>query len=212
MANSFSAPVQPESFVPRLWIDPALRRLQHLRSTWTSSRLSETERACPPLWPATFPITRLQCATSTANGRKAEEVRNCSTDEGRPLGVGFEEQTPNHLRRLWPKATVVNAEGKGLELLGKVTGKKRTAREPLMKCRNVIDDVQNRGLITTAEQASTIPAYGRSGIRHERWPELAMRQLNGTWEPELRCKRKSHKWEEPMRAKLRMRSSGRTAL
>ena len=65
-----------------------------------------------------------------------------------------------------------------------MTGKKRTAREPLTKCRNVIDDVQNRSLITTAGQAPTIPAYGRSGIRHERWPELAMRQLNGTWEPE----------------------------
>src|SRR6516225_4417705 len=111
-------------------------------------------------------------------------VRNCSTDEGRPLGTGLQEQVPNHLRRLCPKGKVVNAEGKGLELLGQVTGKKRTAREPLMKCRNVIEDVQNRGLITTAGQAPTIPAYGRSGIRHERWPELAMRQLNGTWEPE----------------------------
>jgi hypothetical protein len=109
------------------------------------------------------------------------------TDEGRPLGTGLQEQVPNHVRRLCPKDKVVNADGKGLELLGQVTGKKRTAKDPLMKCRNVIDDVQNRGLITTAGQAPTIPAYGRSGIRHERWPELAMRQLNGTWEPELRC-------------------------
>ena len=132
-------------------------------------------------------VSRLLCATSTANSRKAEEVRNCSTDEGRPLGTGLQEQVPNHLRRLCPKGKVVNAEGKGLELLGQVTGKKRTAREPLMKCRNVIDDVQNRSLITTAGQAPTLPVYGRSGIRHERWPELAVRQSNGTWEPELRC-------------------------
>src|SRR5262252_229883 len=55
------------------------------------------------------------CATSTANSRKAEEVRNCLTDEGRPLGTGLQEQVPNHLRRLWAKAMVVNAEGKGLE-------------------------------------------------------------------------------------------------
>jgi hypothetical protein len=54
-----------------------------------------------------------------------------------------------------------------------------------MKCRKLyIDDGQNRGVIVTAGQAPTIPVYGRSGIRHERWPELAMRQLNGTWEPE----------------------------
>ena len=58
------------------------------------------------------------CATSTANSRKAEEVRNCLTDEGRPLGVGLQEQAPNHLRRLWPKATVVNAEGKGSDVTG----------------------------------------------------------------------------------------------
>ena len=141
--------------------------------------------------------TRLQCATSTANGRKAEEVRNCSTDEGRPLGTGLQEQVPNHLRRLCPKDKVVNAEGKGLELLGQVTGKKRTAKEPLMKCRNVIEDVQNRGLVTTAGQAPTIPAYGRSGIRHERWPELAMRQLNGTWEPETPMRTEKPQVEEP---------------
>jgi hypothetical protein len=91
----------------------------------------------------------------------------------------------------------VNAEGKGLELLGQVTGKKRTAKEPLMKCRNVIEDVQNRGLVTTAGQAPTIPAYGRSGIRHERWPELAMRQLNGTWEPETPMRTEKPQVEEP---------------
>jgi hypothetical protein len=65
-------------------------------------------------------------------------VRNCLTDEGRPLGTGLREQVPNHLRRLCAEGKVANAEGKGLELLGQVTGKKRTAREPLLKCRNEI--------------------------------------------------------------------------
>ena len=69
-------------------------------------------------------------------------MRNCLTDEGRPLGTGLQEQVPNHLRRLWSKAMVVNAEGKGSDLPGQVTGKKRTAREPLLKCRNVRDDVK----------------------------------------------------------------------
>jgi len=45
--------------------------------------------------------------------------------------------------------------------------------EPRMKCRKLIDDVQNRRFIVAAGQAPTIPVYGRSGIRHERWPELA---------------------------------------
>jgi hypothetical protein len=38
-------------------------------------------------------------------------ARNCLTDEGRPLGIGLQEQVPNHLRRLWTKSEVVNAEG-----------------------------------------------------------------------------------------------------
>jgi hypothetical protein len=45
---------------------------------------------------------------------KGRVVRNCLTDEGRPLGIGLQEQVPNHLRRLGPKAMVVSTEGKGL--------------------------------------------------------------------------------------------------
>jgi hypothetical protein len=48
-------------------------------------------------------------------GPKGLNVCNCSTDEGRPLGTGLQEQVSNHLRRLWSKAMVVSAEGKGLE-------------------------------------------------------------------------------------------------
>ena len=40
---------------------------------------------------------------------------NCWIDEGRPLVTGLQEQVPNHLWRLWAKAMVVSAEGKGLE-------------------------------------------------------------------------------------------------
>jgi len=45
---------------------------------------------------------------------KGRVVRNCLTDEGRPLGIGLQGQVPNHLRRLWSKAMVVSTEGKGL--------------------------------------------------------------------------------------------------
>ena len=48
-------------------------------------------------------------------GPKGLDVCNCLTDEGRPLGTGLQEQVPNHLQRLWPKAMVVSMEGKGLE-------------------------------------------------------------------------------------------------
>jgi hypothetical protein len=52
----------------------------------------------------------------SAKGREAESLRNCLSDEGRPPRIGLQEQVPNHLRWLWPKAMVVNAEGKGLAL------------------------------------------------------------------------------------------------
>jgi len=49
----------------------------------------------------------------SAEGPQGPEARNCLTDEGRSLGVGLPEQIPNHLWRLWSKAMVVSAEGKG---------------------------------------------------------------------------------------------------
>ena len=138
-------------------------------------------------------------------------MRNCLTDEGRPLGTGLQEQVPNHLRRLCPKGKVVNAEGKGLELPGQVTGKKRTAREPLLKCRNeTLDDVQNRSRVTAVGLAPTIPAYGRSGVRHERWPELAMRRLNGTWEPEIPMLTETPQVNEPRGPEYECGAQGRT--
>jgi hypothetical protein len=69
-------------------------------------------------------------------------VCNCLTDEGGPFEVGLQEQTSNHLRRLWLNAMVVSAEGKGPARPGQVSGKKRTEREPLLKCRNLLDDVK----------------------------------------------------------------------
>ena len=64
------------------------------------------------------------------------------------LGTGSQEQVPNHLRRLWLKAKVVNAEGKCSEFTGSGDGQEEDRKEPLMKCRNEIDDVQNRSLIS----------------------------------------------------------------
>ena len=63
--------------------------------------------------PFVHSLRRRQCATS-ATGRGGPNVCNCLTDEGRPLGTGWQEQVPNHLRRLWSKALVVSTEGKGL--------------------------------------------------------------------------------------------------
>src|SRR5207253_9828435 len=40
-------------------------------------------------------------------------------------------------------------------------------------CRKLRDDVKTAGGLLLRDQTPTKPVYGRSGIRHERWPELA---------------------------------------
>jgi hypothetical protein len=39
-------------------------------------------------------------------------VRNCTKDEGRPLGAGLQEQASNRLKLLWSKVMVVSVEEK----------------------------------------------------------------------------------------------------
>jgi hypothetical protein len=67
-------------------------------------------------------------------GPKGPAVRNCFTDEGRPLGTGLQEQVPNHLWRLWAKAMVVSADGKGLE-------RTRSGDWQEEDCKGTTDDV-----------------------------------------------------------------------
>ena len=119
------------------------------------------------------------------------------TDEGRPLGVGLQEQAPNHLRRLWPKATVVNAEGKGSDVTGSGDGQEEDRKGTTAEVSKVIRRRPKPQLVVTAGSAPTKHVYGRSGIRHERWPELAMRRLNGTWEPEIPMQTEKLQVEEP---------------
>ncbi len=103
-------------------------------------------------------------------------MRNCLTDEGRPLGTGLQGQVPNRLRRLWSKAMVVSTEGKGLARTRsgdrQEDDRKGTTME-VAKVKKARDDVKTAGGLLLRDQAPTKPVYGRSGIRHGRWPELA---------------------------------------
>jgi len=75
------------------------------------------------------------CVPRAQRGRKGlAVVRNCFTDEGRPLGTGLQEQVPNHLRRLWSKAMVVSTGGKGLE-------RTRSGGWQEEDCKGTTDDV-----------------------------------------------------------------------
>ena len=119
-----------------------------------------------------IPVCRLLCAMS-AKGREAE-----SRVTAYPMRVGPSESAcrsrfQTTFRRLWPKAMVVSAEGKGPALTGSGIRQEEDRKGTTVEVSKAIKRCQNRGVITTAGQAPTVPVYGRSGIRHERWPELA---------------------------------------
>src|SRR5258708_19333934 len=68
---------------------------------------------------------------------------------------------------------VVNAEGKGLATTRSGDRQEEDRKGTTAEVSKPYRRCQNRGGLVTAGLAPTKPAYGRSGIRHERWPELA---------------------------------------
>ena len=121
----------------------------------------------------------------------------------------MQEQVPNHLWRLWSKAMVVSAEGKGLGEPGQVTGKKRNAIEPLMKCRKRRDDVK-----TAASRYCGINSGGAC-LRTEwhpafRWPDLVKRRFSRTWEPGAPMQTEKLKWQNHESESTEVEHRGRT--
>jgi putative transposase len=75
--------------------------------------------------------------------RSYSERWRCFTgDEGRPLEVGLQEQASNRHELHWSRAIVVNVDGKGGARLRQVSFRETNASEPLMTCRNVLNDVE----------------------------------------------------------------------
>jgi hypothetical protein len=78
----------------------------------------------------------------------------CSTDEGRPLGTGLQERVSNHLRRLWSKAMVVSAEGKGLARTRSGDRQEEDCKETTIEVSKAYGRCQNRGGVVTAGPSS----------------------------------------------------------
>jgi hypothetical protein len=66
--------------------------------------------------------------------RKQATEACCVKDEGWPLGTGIQVQVPNRHWLLWPKATVLSADGKG-RVIGQVGVMKLNENEELIKRR-----------------------------------------------------------------------------
>ena len=64
-------------------------------------------------------------------------------DEGRPFGIGFQEQVSNHLKLLVPKAVVVSVEEK-VKLIHQVWIRKTNANESLLTRREQEPDIKTK--------------------------------------------------------------------
>ena len=63
-------------------------------------------------------------------------------DEGRPLGVGFQEQASNHHKLRELRASVVSVVGKGGSSFRQVRVMETSESELLMTCRKALMDVE----------------------------------------------------------------------
>jgi hypothetical protein len=122
-------------------------------------------------------------------------VCNCLIDEGRPLGTGWQEQVPNHLRRLWSKALVVSTEGKGLERTRSGDGQEEDRKGTTDDMSKAKERCRNRGGVVNAGRASAGPVYGPKRHPALRWPELVRGGRAERGNLGLRCERRSRKWK-----------------
>ena len=90
---------------------------------------------------------------------------NYSTDEGRPLGTGLQEQVPNRLQRLWSKAMVVSTEGKGLARTRSGDRQEEDRKGTTIEVSKAYGRCQNRrGVVTTGQSSD------ETCLRAERHP------------------------------------------
>jgi hypothetical protein len=76
---------------------------------------------------------------------------------------------------------VVSAEGKGSAPTGSGDRQEEDRKETTVEVsKPTPDDVKTAAGLLLRDEAPTVPVYGRSGIRHERWPEFATRRISGT--------------------------------
>ena len=98
--------------------------------------------------------------------RACEGVWNCTRDEGGPLGAGSQVQASNHCKLLSSKAMVVSVAAKGGTTSHQVWSGEASASEPLMTCRNTMDDDKTGGASSLRDELGGSPGGCLSGIRH----------------------------------------------
>ena len=110
---------------------------------------------------------------------------SCSTDEGRPLGTGLQERVSNQLQRLWSKAMVVSAEGKGLARTRSGDRQEEDCQETTtrsVESVGTMSKLQGSRYCRTKLRRNLFTGGVASGVKGGL--SLPRRRLDGTWEPE----------------------------
>ena len=150
------------------------------------------------------------CAT-TARGGCHVTINSwqpcCTRDEGRPLGLGLQDQGPNHrkLRR---------SNGRGGERCGKRRDQSRqvcagqtNASEPLLTCRKRRDVAKTRLQLLACDKARRKPADWPSGDRHEDGVRPARGSCAERGNLSPRCQGRPPRGR-PLRSRVPMRGAG----
>jgi hypothetical protein len=87
-------------------------------------------------------------------------------NEGRPLELGIQVLGSNHLKRLWSKAMVVSVEEQGTSKRCQVRIGEANVSEPLMKCRDVLNDIKTRSFSFFWDQSVGNLVTVTDGVRH----------------------------------------------
>ena len=93
-------------------------------------------------------------------------MRNCTEDEGGPLGAGLQEQASNHLKLRWLRARVVSVKEKAQQRLCQVWIKEMSSSEPSTRCRNIRGGVKTGvlGDLQDKSRGSLFTVWAAPGI------------------------------------------------
>jgi hypothetical protein len=92
---------------------------------------------------------------------------NYIRDEGWPLGVGLQDQAPNHLELHRLRVDVVSVGGKAAARLWQVRIGKTNNSEPSMTCRELFQWRRNRDGRLARDGVQRVPVYWLDGARHK---------------------------------------------
>ncbi len=161
--------------------------MRAVRSHWEIESVPQAHSKEGPAWPD-------------------ELWRSCTEDEGRPLGVGFQEQASNHPKLLCSRDMVVSV---GVKASGtypeQVRIRESNESEPSMTRRYPKNCRQNQGRFYLLGQACRTPGYWASGGRRIGGENLIQASVRNCGNQSLRCQGRStsgrnHKARVPMRS------------